>query len=309
MAEEKEQQLVLIPFEVRAVDFQGDEIIAAMVEIEDGDGNKRTEAYIPVKPICDFLSVSWPGQYERIMRDSVLSEFVKRIRVTRIPIAGSGDAQTTKSGGEQETICLPLDYLYGWLFGINPDRVRLELRDKIIRYKRDCYRYLAQAFQQESAVTDIEPVTDNVAAVATLEQIREMALSLARLADEHIALEQRVAGHDLRFERAVAAFQSLRDRLTAVEHEVAPPHFINRQQADQIYNQVKALANLMTSKDKAKNHYADIFGVIYRMFGVSGYERIRRGQFESVMFFLDEWRKAVDAGQLAAPRQLEMFGD
>lgn len=177
----------------------------------------------------------------------------------------------------------------------------------MLQYQEECFKVLARAFQPPGSLPKLSDGNISIEHINELEQIREMALGLARLAEEHIQLEERVSGHDVRFARAVAAFQTLRDRLTAVEQEVAPPQFISRGQADQIYNQVKSLANLMTSKDKSKNHYSAIFATIYQMFGVSSYERIRRSQFEQVMTFLDEWRKSVDAGQLAAPRQLEMF--
>jgi hypothetical protein len=34
----------------------------------------------------------------------------------------------------------------GWLFGINANRVKEELRDRLIQYQRECYRVLADAF-------------------------------------------------------------------------------------------------------------------------------------------------------------------
>jgi hypothetical protein len=39
-------------------------------------------------------------------------------------------------------LCLPLDLLPGWLFGIQPTRARPELVDKLKRYRRECFRVL-----------------------------------------------------------------------------------------------------------------------------------------------------------------------
>jgi hypothetical protein len=43
-------------------------------------------------------------------------------------------------------VCLPLDYIAGFLFGVNADRVKPELRERVILYQRECYRVLADAF-------------------------------------------------------------------------------------------------------------------------------------------------------------------
>jgi hypothetical protein len=45
-----------------------------------------------------------------------------------------------------EMVCLPLDYIAGFLFGVNADRVKPELRERVILYQRECYRVLADAF-------------------------------------------------------------------------------------------------------------------------------------------------------------------
>ena len=43
-------------------------------------------------------------------------------------------------------LCLPLMYVYGWLFTINPDRVKPEAREKVITYKKQCYEVLYNHF-------------------------------------------------------------------------------------------------------------------------------------------------------------------
>src|SRR3954452_7181744 len=57
MPEEK----ALVPVEEQTVDFYGDAITAALVEV---DGN--TSMYVPIKPISDYLGLAWSGQFERI---------------------------------------------------------------------------------------------------------------------------------------------------------------------------------------------------------------------------------------------------
>jgi antirepressor protein len=90
--------------------------------------------------------------------------------------------------------CAPLEYLPGWLFGIDANRVKPELRDGIIRYQRECFRILWQAFQSRAATPDVIPqlVTDQAetrARVNNLEQdvkaidqsVKEMRVILSEI--------------------------------------------------------------------------------------------------------------------------------
>jgi len=70
-------QTTLIPLEQKQVLFYGDEIVALLVEL-----NGRQQIYIPIRPICEFLGVSWTGQRRRINRDPVLSELLTPVNVT-----------------------------------------------------------------------------------------------------------------------------------------------------------------------------------------------------------------------------------
>ena len=69
----------------------------------------------------------------------MLAEALRFVRVTRTNLAG-----------DPETLALPLEYLPGWLFGISASRVRKELKEKIMRYRRECFRVLWQAFQADA---------------------------------------------------------------------------------------------------------------------------------------------------------------
>lgn len=159
MADEK----ALIPVEEQMVDFYGDEITTALVEV-----NGNTTMYVPLKAISDYLGLTWSGQYERIQRDPVLSEVAAVIRLTRI----------TATGGIPGSLCLPIEYLNGWLFGINASRVKSGLREKIIRYQRDCYHVLWDAFKPPAfSAHDIESTTGvnlsgRLASIAVLRHIK-----------------------------------------------------------------------------------------------------------------------------------------
>lgn len=98
----------------------------------------ESQLLVAMRPICEGIGLAWSGQLERIKRDEVLSEGVRVIR-------------TPSKGGEQETVCLPLGLLNGWLFGVDAKRCKPFIRQALVRYKFECYDALAAYWQQCSA--------------------------------------------------------------------------------------------------------------------------------------------------------------
>lgn len=108
------------------IQFHGHDVVT----IHEPDG-----IYVALKPIVDAMGLSWQGQLERIKRDLVLSS---TIRVTRMV------AEDEKA---REMVCLPLDMLNGWLFGVDARRVKPELQETVVAYQRECYRVLDAHFR------------------------------------------------------------------------------------------------------------------------------------------------------------------
>ena len=265
----------LIPVDEQIVDFYGDEITTALIKLND----EHFQMYVPLRPICEYLGLSWSGQRERIVRDAVLSQEAQFVRVTRTN--KHGDAR-----GNPNVLCLPLEFLNGWLFGVNASRVKPELREKVIRYQRECYKILWQAFQSEASPT----TSEQSASIAALEQIRAMGLAIAQMAEQQIEMEQRV---NARLDRAAKVVGDLQRRLGVVERKLHPAMLLTDEQAEEISASVKSLAELMTSKTSGKNHYQGIFAELYRRFGVSSYKNIRMEQYSQVLQFLEDWRQSV----------------
>lgn len=268
MSEGLADERALVPVEQRTIDFYEDEILAALIEV---DG--RPEVFIPIRPICEYLGLAWNGQFERLKRDPVLSEAIRSVRVTRT------------ERGEREVLALPVDYLNGWLFGVNPTRVKPELRDKVIRYQRECYRALARAFQMDSLAAKSAPPPNS-----TLVQVREMVLAIVALAEQQMALEARQATSEARLDRAAEVVNNLQRRLTTVENRLSPAAAITDEQAAEVASRVKALATELTQRQPGKNHYQGVFAEMYRRFGVSSYKLIRQDDYPVVLNFLEEWR-------------------
>lgn len=113
------------------IQFHGHDVVT----IHEPDG-----IYVALKPIVDAMGLSWQGQLERIKRDLVLSS---TIRVTRMV------AEDEKA---REMVCLPLDMLNGWLFGVDARRVKPELQETVVAYQRECYRVLDAHFRGKALV-------------------------------------------------------------------------------------------------------------------------------------------------------------
>lgn len=110
------------------VDFHGTTLHALTI-----DG----KPYVSVRSICEALTVDVNGQIQRLKRHPVLSSTTCITNVV------------AEDGKMREMVCLPLDMLNGWLFGITASRVRHpELRARLVQYQRECFDVLARHFQQ-----------------------------------------------------------------------------------------------------------------------------------------------------------------
>lgn len=55
-------------------------------------------------------------------------------------------------GKLRKLLCLPLKKLNGWLFSINPEKVRADIRDKLIKYQEECFTVLHDYWTKGVAV-------------------------------------------------------------------------------------------------------------------------------------------------------------
>lgn len=267
----------LVPLEERTVDFYGDRIVAMLVSM-----GEQAEIYVPLRPLCEYLGLNWSGQLQRLRRDEVLGPALQFVCVTH-----------TNSAGDPDMLCLPLEYLPGWLFGISTSRIRPALQPKITQYRRECFKALWRAFQTK-ALAALGQGDQSPRPASELVHIREMGLAIAQMADQQLAMEQRMGTAEQRLDRAAQVFISFDRRLTDLEEHLQPTAYISETQAAEIASQVKALATRMTECDRSKNHYQGVFAELYRRFGVSTYKHIHQEQYGAVLNFLDEWRRAVE---------------
>lgn len=263
---------VLVPTEQKQVLFYDDEVTAVRVE---------NMVYVPIRPICDYLGVDWSAQLQRIRRDPVLSEEMSGVVVTPIPL------NDNKFANPQEMICLPLDYLSGWLFGINANRVKAEIRERLLRYQRECYKVLAEAFQDGRLTTDTsfdELLQTNSEAV----QAYKTALAVVKLARNQVLLEARLERHEKDLMQYGERLEQIEATLGSNERQVTP------EQASQISQAVKAVA-LALGKKTNRNEFGACYGELYRRYGITSYKALPAYKFEDAMNFLTEWHQNITA--------------
>lgn len=85
--------------------------------------NHNGEPYTPMKPIVEGMGLDWKSQHKKISQ-----RFSKGMVEITIPSAG----------GVQAMICMALRKLAAWLNSISPNKVRPEIRDKVIQYQEEC---------------------------------------------------------------------------------------------------------------------------------------------------------------------------
>lgn len=86
------------------------------------------EIYIPIKPICTALGVSIQSQLPKLREDPTLSSVI-RLSLT-----------TGADGKKYDMASIPLKYVFGWLFTINPDNVSPEAKDGVTKYRQELRR-------------------------------------------------------------------------------------------------------------------------------------------------------------------------
>ncbi|HAI7826435.1 TPA: phage antirepressor Ant [Escherichia coli O25b:H4-ST131] len=130
------------------VPFNGQQIITAMA---------AGVAYVAMKPIVENLGMSWGTQQQKLMKQ--LDKF-NCIHMNMV----------AADGKLRKLLCLPLKKLNGWLFSINPEKVRDDIRDKLIQYQEECFTVLhdywtkgkAENARKKTSVDDRTPLHDAV---------------------------------------------------------------------------------------------------------------------------------------------------
>lgn len=93
---------------------------------------------VPIRPICEALGIDEEAQRRKLKDDNFLNS------VAVLSTATGGD------GKDYKMVCLPLKYVFGWLFTINPKNVKEDAREAVAKYRAKCYDVLYDYFAEQT---------------------------------------------------------------------------------------------------------------------------------------------------------------
>ncbi len=282
--------------------LDGDEVLAARVE--GGD------IFVPIRPLCTALGLASQSQIRRIRADEVLAESLRDLRITAV-------------GGTQTYQCLHLEAVPLWLALIQPSKVKEELRQRLIIYKRWVRQRVWEAFNAETglgqelghhdltaASTTALASADSQGELMTLRQIESLGIALTTLAREQMALAQR---HDQAITEVRQGVDELRVRLDKAAIVMRDTIFdvrglkarmttgatVTDAQAAEIATLVKTIATALTARDNSTlgarrgSAYGTLYDALYRQFDVTSYKRVRVEDYAAVIAWLEEYARAA----------------
>lgn len=83
------------------------------------------QPYTPMKPIVEGMGLNWKAQHTKLQNT--------RLKPTMAEIT-----IVAEDGEKRAMTCLPLRELPDWLMLIHPNKVRSEIREKVIMYQNEC---------------------------------------------------------------------------------------------------------------------------------------------------------------------------
>jgi hypothetical protein len=275
-------EAAVLPRKEQTVDFQGDSI--PLAEAPDG------KAYVALRPITDHLGLDASSQRRRVQRDRVMAPRLRTL------------ALTAADGRRRDVLCLPLDLLPGFLFGIDTGRVRPELVEKLDRYRADCFEVLYRAFRGELGTVRAATVPSEApgTALSGAALALEIATAVQHLAQHQVEMEQRLA--DVAGRQEVMAdylrtfLRDINRRVTALEQRERVAT-VDEAQAAEIALAVRAIGQAYQAHGD-KGGYSRVYSEMYRRYAISTYQRLPAAAFDEVMAWLHGWYREV-AGDTA----------
>lgn len=83
-------------------------------------------AYVAMREIVLGIGLDWKVQHRKLIAQT--QKF------------SCGHMTTTgKDGKKYEMLCMPIKKLNGWLFSINPNKVRADLKERLENYQEECF--------------------------------------------------------------------------------------------------------------------------------------------------------------------------
>lgn len=83
-------------------------------------------AYVAMREVVEGIGLSWGSQSIKLNENS------KKFNCFHIETVGA-------DGKNRQMLCMPIKKLNGWLFSINPNKVRSDLKARLENYQEECF--------------------------------------------------------------------------------------------------------------------------------------------------------------------------
>lgn len=92
------------------------------------------QIYVAIKPICEALGIDHSSQVKRIKRDEKTSQL------------WSSMTTVGADNKSRQMVCLPLKFIFGWIFTVDSGLVKKGSKEQLIAYQLECYDVLYEHF-------------------------------------------------------------------------------------------------------------------------------------------------------------------
>lgn len=82
--------------------------------------------YVAMREIVEGIGLDWKGQHKKFIEQR------EKFNCGHITMVA-------KDGKNREMLCIPIKKLNGWLFGLNPNKVRADLKERLENYQDECF--------------------------------------------------------------------------------------------------------------------------------------------------------------------------
>ncbi|MFV5926792.1 phage antirepressor N-terminal domain-containing protein [Klebsiella aerogenes] len=137
------------------VPFNGQQVLTAVA---------AGVTYVAMRQIVENIGIDWTGQSVKLrkMKDKFNCRDISMVAA---------------DGKIRKLLCLPLKKLNGWLFSINPEKVRADIRDKLIQYQEECFTVLHDYWTKGETKSDRKQRKSTATQLTPLRQTAERLIA------------------------------------------------------------------------------------------------------------------------------------
>lgn len=127
---------------------------------------EKDQHYVAVRSICHALGIGHQKQFDRIKNDEILKHVYTDTVYT-----------SDTKGRKQPMFCIPLKYVFGWIFTIEAGKINARAKEAFKKYKMECYNALYEHFYLRTALYEKKEqmVADKKLMIVQAEQERSIA--------------------------------------------------------------------------------------------------------------------------------------